>query len=262
MSILPEMEFIKIQQTKKEKNSGQFVIEPLMPGYGVTIGNSLRRILLSSLTGAAVHAVRVSGINHEFAPIPGAKEDMIELILNLKSLRLRLQTDEPTTITLKAKGPGEIRAKNFATNPLVEIVDPNHYLLTLDKKGTLEIEAMVGKGYGYTPTERKREEKLPSGWIVVDSIYSPITKVNYVIDNTRVGQITNFDKVTLDITSDGTIAPAEALRQAAEILAYHFNFITKIGEKTTSTKAAKAKPAAATEIAKPAAKPTKKTIAK
>lgn len=245
MAILPEMEFIKIQQTKKEKNAGQFVIEPLMPGYGVTIGNSLRRILLSSLTGAAIHAVRVSGINHEFAPIPGAKEDMIELILNLKSLRLRLETDEPTTISLKAKGPSGITAKNFATNPLVTIVDPNHYLLTLDKKGALEIEAMVGKGYGYTPTERKREEKLPSGWIVVDSIYSPITRVNYVIENTRVGQITNFDKVTLDITSDGTIDPAEALRQAAEILAYHFSFITKIGE--TAAKPRKTKTAVQTE---------------
>lgn len=251
MAILPEMEFIKIQQIKKDGNAGQFVIEPLMPGYGVTIGNSLRRILLSSLTGAAIHAIRVAGINHDFAPIPGAKEDMIELILNLKSLRLKLETNEPTTIALKSKGPGEVRAKQFAANPLVTIINPNHYLATLDKKGALELEAMVNRGYGYAPTERKREEKLPVGWIVIDSIYSPITKVNYVIENTRVGQITNFDKVTLDIASDGTINPAEALRQAAEILAYHFNFITKIGEK-----------AAPAKVEKPKAKPTAKAKAK
>jgi len=249
MAILPEMEFIKIAQTKKEKNLGQFVIEPLMPGYGATIGNSLRRILLSSLTGTAIHAIRVAGINHEFAPIPGAKEDMIDLILNLKRLRLKLQGEEPTTITLKVKGPAEILAKHFAKNPLVEIVDPNHYLISLDKKGAIELEAMVNKGYGYMTTERKREEKLPAGWIVIDSIYSPIQLVNYIVENTRVGQITNFDKVTLDISSDGTIDPAESLRQAAEILSYHFNFITKIGEKATPAKpekpAAKAAPKAA-----------------
>ncbi|MBI3495421.1 hypothetical protein HY065_02230, partial [Candidatus Berkelbacteria bacterium] len=158
MSILPEMEFIKISQTKKENlpaggRFGQFVIEPLMPGYGITIGNSLRRILLSSLTGAAIHAVRVNDITHEFAPIPGSKEDMTELILNLKSLRLKLHTDEPITITLKAKGPAEITAKDFAKNASVEIVDPKHYLATLDKKGSLEIEAMVNRGYGYQPDD-------------------------------------------------------------------------------------------------------------
>lgn len=255
MAILPEMEFIKISQTKTERNAGQFVIEPLMPGYGITVGNSLRRILLSSLTGAAIHAVRVAGINHEFGPIPGAKEDMIELTLNLKSLRLQLQGVEPTTISLKVKGPSEVRAKNFATNPLVEIVNPNHYLATLDRKGALELEAMVNRGYGYVPTERKREEKLPAGWIVVDSIYSPITKVNYIIENTRVGQITNFDKVTLDITTDGTIDPAGALEQAAEILAYHFSFIRKIGEQAKGAAPRGTKP-------QRAGKPTKKAKTK
>ncbi len=233
--ILPETNLLQIKGTKEDKeNKATFILEPLSPGYGMTIGNSLRRVLLSSLEGAAISSIHIEGIAHEFSTLPGVKEDIVEIILNLKGMRLKLHGDEPTTIILEAKKGGEIKAKDFKENPQVEIIDPEHHIATLDSKGKLILEAMIEKGRGYIPTELKRDQKLPMGTISVDSIFTPVRKVHYEIENTRVGRMTNFDKLTLEITTDGTVSPQNALQQAAQILVDHFNIISETGREAAS----------------------------
>lgn len=227
MAILPDTELLKITQSpSKEPTVGKFVLEPLLPGYGVTIGHALRRVLLSSLTGAAITEVRIEGATHEFSTLFGMKEDIVELILNLKGVRLKLESEEPATIKLEKKGPGEVKAKDFAKNALVEIINPDHHLASLDKKGKLAIEATIKKGHGYEPVEN-RQEKMPLGTIAIDAIFTPIKKIHYEVENTRVGRMTNYDKLTLEITTDGTIFPEEAFRTTNQILINHFDLIVK-----------------------------------
>ncbi|OGD67991.1 DNA-directed RNA polymerase subunit alpha [Candidatus Berkelbacteria bacterium RIFCSPHIGHO2_12_FULL_36_9] len=232
MSMMTDMESLKVNYQKgKDLSEGVFILEPLSPGYGQTIGHALRRVLLSSLTGAAIYSVKIEGVSHEFSTLNGIKEDIVDIILNLKSLRLRLEGDEPTVIKLDKKGPGVIKAKDFQNNPLVKIADLNHHIASLDKNGKLVLEATVKKGFGYEPVERRKDEKLPLGTIAIDSIFSPVKKINYEVENTRVGQMTNYDKLTLEITTDGSISVEEAFNSALKILIDHFTFIQSKIEK-------------------------------
>ena len=225
---LPETELMKIETQSEDERTGVYVIEPLSPGYGVTLGNSLRRVLFSSLAGSAVSSVQIDGVTHEFTTIPGMHEDVVELILNIKTLRVKLHTDESVILHLEAKGPGEVYAKDFQANASVTIADPDHYLASLDKQGKLSLDVVIERGRGYIPSELKRHEQRALGTISVDSVFTPVKKVHYEVENTRVGGMTNFDKLTIDITTDGTVHPREALRQAAQILLEHAQVITEI----------------------------------
>ncbi len=223
--ILPETNLFSIKKESREKNQATFIIEPLSPGYGVTVGNSLRRVLISSLSGAAISSVRIDGVPHEFSTLKGMKEDVVELLLNLKEIRFKLLSEGPVTLQLKVSGPVKVKAGDFKSNPEVEVINCDHYLCSLDKGGSLSLEVNVEKGRGYIPVERRKEEKLPLGTIAIDSIFTPLRKVHFEVENTRVGGITNFDKLTLDITTDGTISPEGALKTASQILLEHFGLV-------------------------------------
>ncbi len=197
---------------------GKFIAEPLERGFGITIGNSLRRILLSSLQGAAITSVKIEGVLHEFSTIPGVREDVTEIILNLKEVRLKLHTEGPKLIRVKAEGPKELKAGDIITGDAVEILNPDHHLATLSKDAKLSMEMMVKMGRGYVPAERNKDESQPIGTIPIDAIFSPIKKVNYTVTNARVGQITDYDRLTLEVWTDGSIDPEEAVAQAAKIL--------------------------------------------
>ncbi|OGE89046.1 MAG: DNA-directed RNA polymerase subunit alpha [Candidatus Doudnabacteria bacterium RIFCSPLOWO2_02_FULL_49_13] len=204
------------------------VMEPLYPGYGVTLGNSLRRVLLSSLPGAAVVAVKIKGVDHEFSTVPNVKEDVIEIILNLKQVRLKLHSDQPVRLELKVKGEKAVTAGDFKKNSDVEIINSDMHLATLDgKSAELEMEVVVQKGRGYVPVEQRENEKLEIGMIAVDAIYSPVRRVNYEINNVRVGQITNYDELILDLETDGTVSGEDAIDQASSILMQHFALLAK-----------------------------------
>lgn len=208
---------------EQEGNRYTFVMDPLYPGYGVTIGNALRRVLLSSMPGAAVTAVKIKWVDHEFSTVPNVKEDVIEIILNLKQLRLKVHTDEPVRISCKVKGEKVVTAADIKGTDLVEIVNQDLYIATLDNKNAeFDMELIVQQGRGYVPVEQRENEKLEVGMISVDAIYTPIKNVNFLVENVRVGQITNFDKVTLTMETDGTITGQEALNIAAHILVDHF----------------------------------------
>ncbi|MGQ9646739.1 MAG: DNA-directed RNA polymerase subunit alpha [Thermodesulfobacteriota bacterium] len=197
---------------------GKFIAEPFERGFGITIGNSLRRILLSSLQGAAITSVRIDGVLHEFSTVTGVKEDVTEIILNLKEVRLKLHTEGPKVIRVKAEGPGVLKAGDIQTGDAVEILNSDHYIATLSRDGKLSMEMTVKTGRGYVPAERNKEENQPIGTIPMDAIFSPIKKVNYTITNARVGQITDYDKLTLEVWTDGSINPEEAVAHAAKIL--------------------------------------------
>jgi DNA-directed RNA polymerase subunit alpha len=197
---------------------GKFAAEPFERGFGITIGNSLRRILLSSLQGAAITSVKIDGVLHEFSTIPGAKEDITEIILNLKEVRLKLHTEGPKTIRVKAEGPKVLKAGDIITGDAVEVLNPDHYLATLSRDGKLSMEMVVKMGRGYVSAERNKEENQPIGTIPLDAIFSPIKKVNYAVTNARVGQITDYDKLTLEVWTDGSLNPEEAVAHAAKIL--------------------------------------------
>ncbi len=226
---------IEIEKPRIEKvemsddNSyGKFVVEPLERGYGITLGNSLRRILLSSLPGAAVTSVKIEGVLHQFSTIPGVVEDTADIILNLKQLNLKLYSDEPRVIRIEAHGEGEVRAGDIITDPDVEILNRDLHIATLDKGGKLVIEMVVEKGRGYVPAERNKRPDQPIGVIPVDSIFSPIRRVNYSVENTRVGQVTDYDKLTLEVWTDGTIRPDEATSLAAKILMEHLKLFVSL----------------------------------
>jgi len=209
-------------------NKYQVVMEPLYPGYGVTLGNSLRRILLSSLPGAAVVAVKIKGVDHEFSTVPNVKEDVIELILNLKQLRLKLHNDQPVKLELKVKGEKVVTGADFKKNSDVEVVNPDLHIATLDSKGAeLDMEVIVTSGRGYVPVEQRENEKLEIGMIAVDAIYSPVRMVNYEIKSVRVGQITNYDELILTLETDGTLSGEDAIDQASFILMEHFGLFAK-----------------------------------
>ena len=209
-------------------NKYQVVMEPLYPGYGVTLGNSLRRILLSSLPGAAVVAVKIKGVDHEFSTVPNVKEDVIELILNLKQLRLKIHTDQPTKLELKVKGEKVVTGADFKKNSDVEVVNPNLHIATLDSKSAeLDMEVVVTPGRGYVPVEQRENEKFEIGMIAVDAIYSPVRMVNYEVKSVRVGQITNYDELILTLETDGTLSGEDAIDQASFILMEHFALFAK-----------------------------------
>ena len=197
---------------------GKFTAEPFERGFGITIGNSLRRILLSSLQGAALTSVKIDGVLHEFSAIPGVKEDVTEIILNLKEVRLKLHTEGPKTIRVKAEGPRVLKAGDILTDDAVEILNPDHTIATLSRDGKLSMEMVVKMGRSYIPAERNRDENQPVGTIPMDAIFSPIKKVNYTVTNARVGQITDYDKLTLELWTDGSLNPEEAVAHAAKIL--------------------------------------------
>jgi DNA-directed RNA polymerase subunit alpha len=213
---------------------GKFTAEPFERGFGITIGNSLRRILLSSLQGAAITSVKIDGVLHEFSTIPGTKEDVTEIILNLKEVRLKLHTEGPKTIRVKAEGPKVLKAGDILTGDAVEVLNPDHYLATLSRDSKLSIEMVVKMGRGYVSAERNKEETQPIGTIPMDAIFSPIKKVNYTVTNARVGQITDYDKLTLEVWTDGSLNPEEAVAHAAKILKEQLSiFITFEEEEET-----------------------------
>lgn len=200
---------------------GKFTAEPFERGFGTTIGNSLRRVLLSSLHGAAVTSVKIEGAFHEFSTIPGIAEDVTIIILNIKNLRLKLHTDKSKAIRLKKKGPGEARASDIRHDADLTILNPDLHIATLDKHGAIDIELIVKQGRGYVPAERNKEEGLPIGVIPVDSIFSPVKRVNFHVENARVGRVTDYDKLNLEVWTDGSITPQEAVSSSASILRDH-----------------------------------------
>lgn len=213
-----------IYEDKGVSDGSGFVIEPLYPGYGTTIGTALRRVLLSSLPGAAITSVRFTGVDHEFSTIPGVKEDVIEIILNLKQVRFRLDGDEPITVTLTKKGPGKVTASDIKGTDRLTVVSGDAHIAELaDKSSTFDAELIIEKGRGYMPVERREEQKLPVGTIAVDAIFTPVTSVNFTIENTRVGQMTNFDRLTLNVATDDTVDPATAIKEAGRILVSQFH---------------------------------------
>lgn len=215
----------KISEEKIDKNTSKFVIEPLYPGYGPTIGNALRRVLLSSVTGAAATSFRVDGINHEFSSIPHVKEDMLELLMNVKSIKFKSFSDEPVVIELMKKGPGEATAADFKANSNIEIINPELHILSLDNKADVRIEVVVEKDRGFRTSSLETEEKREIGHISIDSSFSPIERVKLEIGDIRVGQVTNFDKVVLEVTSNGAVKPSDALKEASRVLVDHYNAI-------------------------------------
>jgi len=197
---------------------GKFTAEPFERGFGTTMGNSLRRVLLSSLQGAAIVSVRIKGVLHEFSTIPGVTEDVTDIILNLKGVRLKLHTQDSRNIRIVKKGAGQITAADIITDSNVEVLNPDHYIATCGKDADLEMEMVVSLGKGYVPAERNRDERAPVGTIPIDAIFSPIKKVNFAVTNARVGQITDYDKLALEIYTDGSVRPDDAVAYAAKIV--------------------------------------------
>lgn len=227
--MIPLPNQIKIIQKKDNKNNAIFEISPFYPGYGTTIANSYRRVLLSSLKGSAITEVKIDGVNHEFSTLPGILEDVLIILLNLKKIRFRNWSDEAQNIVLEEKGEKEVLAKDFKLNPQIEIVNPEIYIATLtDKKAKLRIEAKVENGIGYIPVEEREQKKLEAGVISIDAIYSPIKKVNFKIENVIVGKRMDFEKLDLEIETDGTITPEQAFVDASNILIQHFSFCSNI----------------------------------
>ena len=224
----PKIECVEINE---KKDYAKFVVEPLEKGLGITLGNSLRRVLLSSLPGAAVTSVKIDGVLHEFSTIPGVVEDVTDIILNLKMLALKVHSDEPQVIYLEASGEGEVTAGDIQLNSDVEILNPELHIATLDTGAKLSMEIAVEKGRGYRPSEKNRKEEHVIGVIPVDSIFSPIQKVNYTVSDTRVGQITDYDRLVLELWTDGTIHPDEAVSLSAKILSDHFKLFIGLTEK-------------------------------
>ena len=209
----------RITSDKVDDRRGTFTIEPLDKGFGYTFGNSLRRVLLSSLGGAAITSVRIEGVAHEFSTVPGVKEDVTDIVLNLKDLVVRMHTDaDEVEAPLVATGPGEVKAKDIDLPSGVEILNPGAPIATLEKKTKLEVYLTIGRGRGYSPAEENKSDEQPIGVIPIDSIFSPIRRASYAVESARVGQRTDFDKLTLDLETDGSIEPGAALREASEIL--------------------------------------------
>jgi DNA-directed RNA polymerase subunit alpha len=224
-----EIEKPRVECEELTETYGKFVVEPLERGYGVTLGNSLRRVLLSSLPGAAVASVKIEGVLHEFSVIPGVVEDTIDIILNLKELLVKLHADEPKTLRIEMEGGGEVKAADIIADADVEILNPDLHIATLDKDGRLYMEIVVEKGRGYLPADRRRLEPI-IGVIPVDSIFTPVKRVNYVVENTRVGQVTDYDRLILETWTDGSVSPKEAVSLSARILTSHLQLFTGLTE--------------------------------
>ncbi len=225
---------IECIETPGDDSFGKYVVEPLERGYGTTLGNSLRRILLSSLPGTAVTTVKISGIQHEFSTIPGVKEDVTEIILNIKGIIARLHSQRTKTIYIEATGEGEVTAGDIKPDSEVEVLNPELHIATLSADASLSIEMTIGHGRGYVSAERNKLQQPIIGVIPIDSIYTPVQKVNYTVENTRVGNMTDFDKLTLEVWTDKTISARDAVSLGAKILCDHFALFTDLSETISS----------------------------
>lgn len=223
----PKIEIVEISEDNKY---GKFVVEPLERGYGITVGNALRRILLSSLPGASVKSIKVDGVLHEFSTIPGVKEDVTEMILSLKELSIKMNGEGNRTLKIEAQGQGAIKGEDIICPPDVEVLSKDLHIATLDKDAKLNMEIYIGKGRGYVPAETNKTEDMPIGVIPVDSIYTPVEKVSYKVENTRVGQITDYDKLILEVWTNGSINPQEGISLGAKILVEHLNLFINLTE--------------------------------
>lgn len=212
---------IEIVESREDNRYGKFVCEPLERGYGTTLGNSLRRILLSSLTGAAVTSVRIEGVDHEFSVVPGVREDVTDIILNFKELRLKMYTDEPVVLRIEVDGEKSVTAADIIASSDVEILNPEKHIATVGQGASLRMEIVAEKGRGYVPADKNKKSDHVIGVIPIDSIFSPIQRVNYAIADTRVGNVTDYDKLTLEVWTDGSIKPEEAISKSATIMIAH-----------------------------------------
>ena len=235
------IEFEKPNITKIDENKdyGKFVIEPLERGYGTTLGNSLRRVLLASLPGAAVTSINIDGVLHEFDTVPGVREDVMQIILNIKGIAVKSYVKDEKTIELDVEGPAEVTAGDILTDSDIEIVNPDHYLFTIGEGSSLKATMTVNSGRGYVPADENKKDNAPVGTLAVDSIYTPVTKVNYQVEPARVGSNDGFDKLTLEILTNGTIIPEDALGLSARILTEHLDLFTNLTEIAKSTEVMK-----------------------
>ena len=229
----PEVKFIG---SAEDSAYGSFVVEPLERGFGTTLGNSLRRVLLSSLPGYAITSVKIDNVLHEFSTIPNVKEDVTEIVLNLKGVILKIHGDDPKIMYIEANGSGEITAGDIKADSEVEILNADHHIATLDADAHVVMELTADKGRGYVSSDRNKQLLAPEiGVIAIDSIYSPVLKVNYTVDNTRVGQITDYDKLSIEVWTDGTISAKEAVSFAAKILTEHLNLFVDLSDEVSNT---------------------------
>lgn len=235
------IEFEKPNITKIDENKdyGKFVIEPLERGYGTTLGNSLRRVLLASLPGAAVTSINIDGVLHEFDTVPGVREDVMQIILNIKGIAVKSYVEDEKIIELDVEGPAEITAGDILTDSDIEIVNPDHYLFTIGEGSSLKATMTVHSGRGYVPADENKKDNAPVGTLAVDSIYTPVTKVNYQVEPARVGSNDGFDKLTLEILTNGTIIPEDALGLSARILTEHLDLFTNLTEIAKSAEVMK-----------------------
>ena len=231
------IEFEKPTITKIDENKeyGRFVVEPLERGYGTTLGNSLRRVLLASLPGAAVTSINIEGVLHEFDTVPGVREDVMQIILNVKGIAVKSYVQDEKIIELDVEGPAEVTAGDILTDSDIEIVNPDHYLFTIGEGASLKATLTVNSGRGYVPADQNKKDDAPVGTLAVDSIYTPVTKVNYQVEPARVGSNDGFDKLTLEILTNGTIIPEDALGLSARILTEHLNLFTNLTEIAIAT---------------------------
>ena len=231
-------ETVSIKKISETPTLGSFSIEGLYTGYGTTIGNALRRTLLSSLPGAAITQVKIGGVDHEFSTLPGMIEDIVEFLLNLKQVRFHFFADEPQVLTLKVKGERAITAADIQSTPLVQVINKDFHLATLTKKNAeLDMELTVEKGLGYVTAESRKLERLPVGTVVLDAVFSPIARVEFLVEDMRVGERTDYNKVRMEIETDGTISPSEALHKASNILKDHFEKVSAIPVAKTEVRA-------------------------
>ncbi len=225
---------LEVDRDSLTDHYGRFYAQPFEQGFATTVGNALRRVLLSSIEGAAITAVRVEGVLHEFSPIPGAMEDTTDLILNLKRVPLKMHVDHSKTLTLRTSEAGEVRAKHITPDADVEILDPEAYIATLGQGSTLSVEMRVKQGRGYVSADKNFDEDLSIGWIPVDSVHSPIKKVNYFVENARVGQATDYEKLTVEVWGNGAVTPRDAVGLAAKLMKDHLSIFINIEEDETS----------------------------
>ncbi len=227
---------IKCLEIDNDNNYAKFVCEPLERGYGITIGNSLRRILLSSLPGSAITGVKIEGVQHEFSTIPNVVEDVPEIIVNLKNVRLKLDKNEEKTLRINFKGEGEVTAGDIITDESVEILNPDLHIATVSEGGSLVMDLVANMGRGYNTAEKNKKDDQPLGLLPIDSIYTPVKKVNYAVENTRVGQMVDYDKLTIEVWTDGSLKPYEALSLAAKVMTGHLELFIDLSEATKNTK--------------------------
>jgi DNA-directed RNA polymerase subunit alpha len=226
-----EFEKPTIERVESNETYGKFIITPLERGYGLTLGNSLRRIMLSSLPGAAITSIKIEGVRHEFSTIPGAVEDVTDVILNLKELVVKMESEEPEVLRINAEGEGEVTADQFTVSGNVEIVNPDLHIITLNSEGELNMEVTIEKGRGYVSAEQNKSEENIIGLIPIDSAFSPIKRINFKVEDTRVGQVTDFDKLILEVNTDGSLTPEGSISLAAKVLEEHLDLFINLNEE-------------------------------